>query len=158
MNFAHQHDIGSYLNVAPGVASTAQTAGATSAANGKTFDRLAQADRGHSVMIVGSMQATVASGKTAALTLKLQDSANDSDWTDFGTASAAIPTHDAAGGAISNVANTVKHSVDLASARRYIRMVATPTLSATATDTCVFYGFLALGGADTIPTANPAAI
>lgn len=158
MNFAHQHDIGSYLNVAPGVASTAQTAGSTAAANGKTFDRRAQSDRGQSVMIVGSIQATLASGETAALTLKLQDSANDSDWTDFGSASAAIQTHDAAGGAISNVANTVKHTVDLVNARRYVRAVITPTLSKTQTDTCVFYGFLVLGGAETIPTANPTAI
>jgi hypothetical protein len=158
MNFAQQHDIGAYLGSAPGIASTAQTAGANAAINGKTFDRRAQSDRFHSVMIVGQLQATLASGKTASVALKLQDSANDSDWTDYGTALAATQSHDAAGGAITALSNTVHHSVDLATARRYIRMVVTPSMSATDTDTCVATGVMVMGGADAIPVATPTAL
>lgn len=157
MNFAQQHDIGAYLGVAPGAPSTATTAGAEAAVNGKVFDRQSSPSI-QSVMIVASLQATLASGNSVAVALKLQDSPNNSDWTDYGTASGDIQTHDAAGGALSNIANSAKHSVDLKTADRYIRMVATPNFSATGTDTGILYGFLVFGGADTIPVATPTAI
>ena len=161
MNFAQMHDIGAWLGHAPGFAQAAQTAGSESEVDGKTFDRLAtqtaaqgvsKINRFQSATAIIQMQATLTSGKTLSMLANFQDSPNDSDWTDYGDALASTTVISAVGGAVTAKAATIKHSVDLAGAARYIRVQATPAFSFTGTDTGLFAAVLVLGGPEVAET------
>ena len=161
MNFAAQHDIGAWIGHAPGIASTAQTAGAEAEIDGKVFDReatlnAAQAagskNRFQSVAAIIQAQVTMASGNTFGLSANFQDSPNNSDWTDYGDALANTTVISAAGGAVTAKAATIAFGVDLANASRYVRAQVLPNFSATGTDTGVLVGVLVFGGADNLPT------
>lgn len=159
--FAQDHDAGFFLGHAPGFAQSAQTAGSESEVSGKTFDRQATltaaqsanaGNRFRSVTAIVQVVATMASGNSVGVSLNFQDSPNDSDWTDYGTAMADTTVISAAGGAVTAKAATIRHTVDLVSARRYVRVQVLPNFSATGTDTGLFAAVLVLGGPQELPT------
>ena len=159
-NFAQMHDVGAYLGHAPGFAEDAQTAAAESEVDGMTFDRQAAENaaqgatsdnRFQSVTALLQVKATLGSGQTVAMLANFQDSPNNSDWTDYGAALASTVVISAAGGAVTAKAATIKHTVDLAAAARYIRVQATPAFSWTGTDTGLFSAVLVLGGGEVLP-------
>jgi len=97
--------------------------------------------------------ATMQSGKTLTLAGNLQDSPNDSDWTDFGTPfTAAVVLTGASGGGTAELFEQ-KFDVDIRGADDYIRVQATPNMDATDTDTAILGGVIVLGGGEVLPQA-----
>jgi len=148
-------NIGNYITVQPGTIQTI-TAGGTGDAtevNGVTIDRNALTQgRGQSAVLAILVKATMASAATTAIvTANFQDSANDSDWTDYGTALGATTTHSAAGGALTASSAVAKLSVNLASARRYIRAQVMCDLSASGTDTALISSVIIIAGQAQLP-------
>ena len=91
--------------------------------------------------------AKLASGATLAFNFDIQDSADNSSFADFQTVGAAtIATGPSGGGTVAGFqrmvvsnsnAPTGMPGIDLTGARRYIRLLVLPHLSATVTDTAV---------------------
>jgi hypothetical protein len=145
-----QHNIGAYLKGAHALANTAQGATNEAEVDGTSLDRDALGTMYHSAKLVVAVQATLQSGTTVAVAANFQDSANDSDWTDYGTAlaSTVVGTGPAGDGEVEAVAEL---DVDLATADRYIRVQVTPLFSATDTDTGLFAGVVVFGGGAVLP-------
>ena len=156
-NVSDMRRIDSNLQPAGSIVNTAVTAGGTgdtTAINGATIDRVTLGERFSSAMLVISARATMASGETLKVTAKFQDSANDSDWTDYGDALALTTIVTAIGGAATAKAGHLKLGVDLTSARRYVRGVVQPDLSRAGTDTATIAAVVILGGASSTPRAQ----
>lgn len=109
--------------------------------------------------------ATLASGKTLSIQFDLQDSADNTNFSDFATAAAAVvATGPSGGGLVTGVARMPRPSsagalagipgVDLRGARRYVRLLAIPHLSATGTDTAIIGHVAVFGGFDLLPAAQ----
>jgi hypothetical protein len=160
-NISTQRGIASGLQVAGSAVHTAVTAagsGDTTAINGATIDRLATGKTVfQSAMAAASFRATMASGESLVSVLKFQDSANDSDWTDFGAGSGVVTVVSAVGGAATAKQGHQKLGVDLTTARRYVRAVCTPDLSRAGTDTATVELMVVLGGAQDTPRVQPTA-
>ena len=148
-------NIGNYITVQPGTIQTI-TAGGTGDAtevNGVTVDRNALTQgRGQSAVLAILIKGTVASGKIATVTANFQDSANDSDWTDYGTALGSTVLLNAAGAALTASSAVTKLSVSLASARRYIRAQVMCDMDATGTDTALISSVIIIGGQSQLPS------
>lgn len=102
----------------------------------------------NSVAFVIGGTATLAAGKSITVTALIEDSADGSSWATL-VASATIVSVTSAGGG--TVTFTGKIGADLTAARQYVRVKATPDLSATGTDTAVVFGIAVLGGATDLP-------
>lgn len=146
-------DIASVVTVRAGGFATATAGGAgdNTEVNGSTIDR----DFGNDMPLCGALSllfnATLAQDKTLSVTeLKVQDSADGNSWTDYATLDApgVVATGPAGGGAVKGQA-TVK--VNLSSARRYVRAVFKPDLSAADTDTASMSVAWVLAGFRNLP-------
>lgn len=154
MNFALAHNVSAWIKGVLGAAQAAQTAGSEAEVTGVTIDRYALANRCRSAALIVAGRATLTSGKTLAITANFQDSANDSDWTDYGETTEVLTAEqvlDAAGGALAATAFSVELPINLVTARRYIRAQFTPVFSFTGTDTGEFAAVVILGGAEVMP-------
>ncbi len=80
--------------------------------------------------------ATLASGKTLSVSFDLQDSPDGVNFSDYATQAATVVATGPAGGG--TVSGQSAFNVNLSGARRYLRALMVPTLSATGTDTAVF--------------------
>ena len=154
----------------------AQTAGATSAVNGATIDRFALNNPRSAEMAV-CFDSTLAQAKTLSFALTVQDSADGATWATFAASSApatisgaisgcqaaytadtptlpptAVAVLAATGGTGgSTQQGTLTVPVGFAGARRYVRLVVTPTLSATTADTVTFVASGFFAGSDRNP-------
>jgi hypothetical protein len=133
-------------------AATAGGAGDNTAITGATIDRFEKAGIPLNAQIVVLWTATLAATKTLTLkTVKVQDSADGSNWADFATyTDPGVVATGPTGGATLSGATEIP-GVDLSSARRYVRLLFTPDLSATATDTALVVGMFNLAGYDRLP-------
>jgi len=151
---ASLRNIGNYVTVKPATIQTI-TAGGTGDAtevDGVSIDRNAMTQgRGQSAILAILIKGTIASGKTAVVTANFQDSANDSDWTDYGTALGATTMLSAAGAALTASSAVAKLAVNLASARRYIRAQVACDLNATGTDTAIISSVVIIAGQAQLP-------
>jgi len=135
----------------PSTPATAGGSGDATEVNGFSVDLLAYGTRFRSAKLCIPVAAVLASGATISVAANFQDSANDSDWSDYATALAAttLLTGPSGGGAARGVAEL---EVDITGARRYIRAQATPNMSAAGTDTAVMgAGMLLLCGPQELP-------
>ena len=82
-----------------------------------------------SASIMIPMTVLVSGTDTAAVVIDVEDSDDGSVWANFGTAPASV-SFDADGD------HLVQHPLNLAGCRQYLRINATWTMSAGATDTC----------------------
>jgi hypothetical protein len=145
-------DIGSLIThrIAAAITSlTAGGAGNAAAVNGYTID-LAGLRMPSNADIVFHMNADLSADKTLNLTaLKIQDSAagDGSDWADF----AVLPAPGVVVTGTGTVSGTFATGVSLSHARRYVRVVYTPDLTATATDTATVAAALTFAGFDELP-------
>lgn len=156
MSYSMMKDIGRYLKAMFAIPHTAATAGGSGDAtevDGVAIDRLALGDRAESGLVVIAGRATMASGETLTIAANLQDSPNNSDWTDHSTVLATTTVLSAAGGALTASAFQVQLPVDLRGAERYVRVQATPNLSRAGTDTAEMFGVLVLGGQQELPAS-----
>lgn len=146
-----QRDHFAKVDVKPGFlpfAITAAGAGDASEVTGPAIDRYADnPDHPYlSASLMVDLFGTLASGETATVAANFQDSPNNSDWTDYGTALGVTTVLNAAGGALTASGGATKLDVDLSGAARYIRVQATVNLSRAGTDTAMAAGVVALGG------------
>lgn len=117
---------------------------------GVAIDRLAYGNA-LSALITLQFTATLAAGKKLSLGYTVEH-ADDADFTvnkaDFLDVAAADVATSVAGGTVVGV---VQKAIDLAGAKRYVRLLFKGDLDAADTDTAVIAGMLVLGGQDTIP-------
>jgi hypothetical protein len=134
------------------VAVTAAGAGDNTAVNGLVLDR--QALKMPSCAEVDVLfQATLAADATLSVTaFKVQDSADGATFADYEVFAApgVVATGPGGGG---TVRGQVRKGVNLSSARRYVRVVFTPDLSAANTDTASLVASAAFSGFDALPAA-----
>jgi hypothetical protein len=150
-------DLDSLVLAKPGTASVSITAGGAgdnSEQTGPTLDRYALSKgRGESAVLAVQLTATMASGETGSVLANFQDSANDSDWADYGAVLASTAVLTAAGGAMTAGSGTIQLGVSLAGARRYIRAQTTANLSRAGTDTALMSSIIVIGGQAQLPAA-----
>lgn len=146
-----QTDVGSLGQIERLSAEGTATAGATATTTGASIDRSGfNAGSLAGVVLVGvAYEATLASGKTLSFGYSWQDSADDTNFSDFQTAApAVVATGPSGGGAVTG---TFQVEVPLHSARRYGRFNFEPTFSATGTDTAVARAVGFFAGFDRLP-------
>lgn len=119
---------------------TAAGTGDNTEVDGVSLDTTAAAYKGaNSVLFVVNAVAALTAEKTLIVTANLQDSADNTNWTDI-TTPAAILTLAATGSGVGTL------GYDLSRARRYVRIQATPDLSHSGTDTATITGVALFGG------------
>ena len=147
-------DIAAELHPVYGAASTAVTAGAGSDGTAVNGASLALADlptRFESVAFALAAAATLAEDKTLTVAAKIQTSADGgSTWDDIRDSETVITLTGGTGGTSETGAAIIGVSLEYAAA--LVRVVFTPTMSATATDTAVIQTTALFGGA----ARNPA--
>ena len=147
-----QTDISSVIaaRVASAITSiVAGGAGDNTAISGLSIDRLSLGMPGSARLSV-HFTATVANAATLSiLALKVQDSADGATWTDYKIFTA--PGVVATGGGAGPITSGTHVALVLTSARRFIRVVLTPDLSAANTDTAIVCPVLVFGGFDRLP-------
>lgn len=130
---------------------TAGGGGDAASITGGTVDRenFANGSLPNSAEIGALFSATLASGKTLSVAFDVQDSADGAAWSDYFTQGAtAVATGPSGGGVVTGQSNI---AVNLTSARRYVRTILVPDLSATGTDTAVVIAAGFFGGFDSLP-------
>ena len=156
MSQTNQHNIGAMIDVVRASAAAAALAGGTGDATtttGTTLDRMAYGgSMPRSALFSVLYDATLASGKTLSIGYAIQDSADNSNWSDYQTATYAVVATGASGGSVA--AGQLNIQCDLGSARRYTRINSNPDLNATGTDTAVTRSVAALGGFDRLVAPN----
>lgn len=158
-----QKSLGELTDAKAGASYLSWTAAGASDAvtwTGLTIDRegLSTGSLPRSADAVVFYDATLGSGKTLSLTIGVQDSADNSAWSDYATETATVvATGPSGGGRVIGVARVIIPSsnkptgtpgVDLNSARRYVRLNVLPDLSATGTDTGILASVWELAGFD----------
>lgn len=137
------------------LASTSATAGGSGDAtevNGATINTAALTARPNGVVFFVPVTATLAQAETITLTANLQDSADGSTWADITTPAVLLTLTGGSGG--STETGCVKLGFDVSRARQYLRVQATPNLSAANTDTAVMgAGTAVFTGLDTAPAS-----
>lgn len=156
MNIVLQKDVAALGQLVRLSAPSAATAGGTGDATtvtGLTIDRFALGggSMAQDAAVGVIYEATLASGATIRFGYAIQDSADGSTWADYQTAtySAAVATGPNGGGAVGGVFDI--GSVNLTSARRYVRLNYNPDLSAGGTDTAVARAVGFFAGYDRLP-------
>lgn len=127
--------------------STSATAGGSGDAtevNGTTIDLTQVPGSPNSVVFELPFRAVLGAANTGKITANLQDSPNGSDWTDITAPADILLLTGKSGG--STELGVARIGFDLTKARRYIRIQATPDLSAANTDTAVMGGGVATFG------------
>lgn len=116
---------------------------------GQTVDRKSGTAIAYSAFIQTGYLAALADTETISLAHEYQDSADDSTWNTAVAIEAATVKATSSGG--TNERGVDEHKLDLSSLYRYIRINVTPNLSASATDTCLFFTVVTLGGWSQVP-------
>jgi hypothetical protein len=143
-------NIGAVTTARLALAPSAQTAGATASATGLSIDRFSLVSPPNSALFCAGYTGNLATGKTLSISLDVQDSADGVNFSDYATTAAQVVATGTTGS--SAVAGQVTFSVNLTSAREWVRLITVPTLSATQTDTCTVFGTVTFGGQDRIPS------
>ena len=155
MSIALQKDARSLLRPRAACVNTAITAGGAgdnTAITGATIDRLTSAGIPLNAQIILYWTATLAQAATLILkTVKVQDSADGTTWADYAsyTDPGVVATGPTGGGTLTDVLEVA--GVDLGSARRYVRLLFTPDLSAASIDTARIGAIFNLAGFDRLP-------
>lgn len=146
-----QHNIGqlgALRRLSAAASATAAGTGDSTTTTGATIDRMGfgSGSMPGSVALGILWDATLATSKTLSIGYAVQDSADGSNWSDYATATyAAVATGSTAA---SVLAGQLEASIDLSSARRYVRANFAVDLSATQTDTAVARAVGFFGGFD----------
>lgn len=133
----------SMIKTVTGLTARTITAGGTGdgvAQNGTSIDR----QDIYSAIVAVPITAVLAATETATVNVKVQDSADNSTFADFASATELVLTGDTGG---STETDIIQLKVNLQGAKRYMRVVVTCDLSATGTDTATFAAVVALTGA-----------
>lgn len=160
-----QHSIGELVTIKNMSSSLSWTAGGASDSvtwTGSSINRnaFATGTPPRTMALAVSYDATLASGSTLAFTIDVQDSADNTNWSDYATeAIATAGTGISGGGRQFGVANAVianqnapagTPGIDLSGARQYIRCLVVPHMGRTGTDTAVMMVVGVFAGFDTL--------
>lgn len=154
MNVALQHNVaalGALKRLSAAASATAAGAGDSSTTTGATIDRMGFGSGSMPMNLDFAVlwEATLATGKTLSVGYAVQDSPDGANWSDYATGTyAAVATGSTAASAL---AGETEVSVDLSSARRYVRGNFALDLSATGTDTAVARAAGFFAGFDRLP-------
>ncbi|MFO1126362.1 MAG: hypothetical protein U1E25_14535 [Methylocystis sp.] len=143
--------LGALKRLSAAAAATAASTGDSTTTTGATIDRFGFSGgaRPDSLALGVAWDATLATDKTLSIGYAVQDSPDGSNWSDYQTATyAAVATGSTAA---SVAAGMFEASVNLTSARRYVRANFAIDLSATQTDTAVARAVGWFGGFDKLP-------
>lgn len=131
------------------VAATAGGTGDATAANGQTIQKSTLAHRYECISFAIAAKGVLADTKTLEVSAKLQDSPNGSSWADVKDWGVVITLTGETGGTTER--GEAIRSYELNRCRDYVRLVLTPNLSATGTDTASVQAVGLLSGADQRP-------
>jgi len=144
--------LGALLRLGNGSSATAGGTGDATSVTGATIDRFSIGNGSMpNVANVGVIyDAVLASGATLSIGYAVQDSGDGATWADYQTATyAVVATGPSGGGTKTGVFDI--GSVNLSSARRYVRLNYMPDLSAANTDTASFRAIGFAAGYDRLP-------
>ena len=153
-----QRNIAAYIDqkrLTDHATSTAGGSGDTTTVTGLTIDReggFATGSLPDSAEMGVIFEATLASGATLSYGYAVQNSPDNSTWTDYQTATYAVAATGASGG--STVKGEFNVAVNLRNAMRYVRFNFNPKCSSTGTDTTYSDGVGAFGGFDRLSASN----
>lgn len=156
MSFAKAHNVGALIKTLRAAANTTGTAGSTgdnTEITGVTIDRLAASNPQSAVFAI-PFTTTLAAGKSLIIksaTIEHGDASDMSDAADIITLESSTGTKIATHATGGTVAGCKEYDVDLAVCKRYVRIIFTPDLDATGTDTFALNAVAVLGGMDTNP-------
>lgn len=143
--------LGSLQRLSAAASATAAGSGDSATTTGATIDRMGFSGGSMPMSLAAAIifDATLATGKTLSFGYAVQDSADNSNWSDYQTATYAAVATGAT--AASVAAGQLEVGVSLSSARRYVRFNFATDLSATGTDTAVARAVGFLAGFDRLP-------
>nr|WP_294549955.1 hypothetical protein [uncultured Rhodopila sp.] len=153
-----QRNIAAYGDLVRLTDHSTATAGGTGAATtvtGISIDREGYFSTGslpRSAEVAVLYEATLQSGATISLGYAVQNSTNNSTWSDYQTATWAVANTWASGGSV--VKGEFNIAVNLDNAMRYVRFNYNPEFSSTGTDTLYADGAGFFAGFDILPGAN----
>jgi hypothetical protein len=145
MDIVQSRNIGAYISA---VTSVEPQAGANAAINGTGIDRMAHNGNPLSCVLHTVLGALAGGPATTSVVSKLQDSADGTTYADYMPDGANVATSTALTAA--NTENSL--SVDLTAARRFIRVVTTPTLTGGTTPSASLMAEVILGGEPIYPS------
>jgi hypothetical protein len=134
---------------------TAASTGDATTVTGISIDRVGYFATGslpQSAEIGVIYEATVTSSKTVSFGYAVQHSTDNSNWTDYQTATYVVVATGTTGG--STFKGEFNVAVNLHNAYRYVRFNYNPDLSATGTDTLYADGVGFFAGFDLLPSSN----
>jgi hypothetical protein len=150
-NTSMQRDVGRYVKLATGLMPVTLTAGAGTD-NVDQFGPAINRDGYLSALVGLNVSASMASGQSIAVTVRVQDSADGTTgWNDFLGGDPAVPAAvtllqaNQAGGQLQ------LYNIDLSGAKTFIRVAAKGNLSAASVDTAILSSCIVLGGAHNLP-------
>lgn len=129
------HDVEAYIKVSGEIAP--QSLSGTTAVNGDSVDRLGY----NSLVLFAQVGDATGSPSAFTATVKLQESDDDSTFTDISGATFVLDADGESG----------QYNLDLAEYGRYIRAVATPAFTAGTSPTVPVQATIILGGAEVLP-------
>lgn len=154
MSFPRSHNIGASIAVVRGSANATLTAGGSgdnTQVVGAIIDRAAY-NYPLSCVLAITVKAVLAASKKLTLKsviLEHDDTSNLASATTFAAPADVDVLVDSGSG--STMTGQKEYDIDLAGAKRYIRLSFTPDLNATGTDTAEAASVVVLGGVDTLP-------
>lgn len=117
---------------------------------GLTIDTEALGTRFNALAMRVAARATLGEDETLIVQAKLQTRADaGDDWADIGEAAPILVLTGGEGGTTERGVGTI--GLDMAFAQRYLRVVATPALSASTSDTASLFGLAEFAGAERMP-------
>lgn len=149
-----QRDVGSLgalKRLSAAASATAAGTGDSTTTTGVTIDRMGFPSGSMPNVLAAAVawEAVLATGKTLSIGYAAQDSADGTNWSDYQTATyAAVATGSTAASAL---AGEFEVTVNLTSARRYVRFNFAEDLSATQTDTSAARAVGFFAGFDRLP-------
>jgi hypothetical protein len=154
MNIVLQRDVGSLgalKRLSAAASAVAAGAGDSTTVTGVTIDRMGfpNGSMPNSLALAFPWEAVLATAKTLSIGYAVQDSADNSNWSDYQTATYAVMATGST--AASAAAGQLEVSVNLTSARRYVRANHALDLSATQTDTAASRAVGFFAGFDRLP-------
>lgn len=162
MSVSLQHDIARYIGAVHGIDGriiATCTTEDNDTYTGRTVDRRLLDDRAGSAVaaLMLSFVGGPANAKDLRATFKVQHSSDASSWDDFSTGTALSSAAGALQVGSTTTSTNIEKSrvfsqrVDLRTARRYVRMIATPDASATSSENYSMAGMWAFGGYQELP-------
>ena len=151
LGFVHRADL--YSKAFVGLIHTALTAGGAgdnTEVNGASVDRKTGGVLRHNATLVILHRSVLAAAATLSISVQLQDSPDNTNWTDFGDAH-NLGVVSTGGGGGSTEIDVEEIVLSVAGAERYIRAQVTPNLSAANTDTSGVAAIWMLSGGDKTP-------